>query len=131
MENTVAASSLQLYTLLYIGINGTLLAEEQEIDLARTTNSQAISTVAKGYAGESPGAQMIEVDCSNAIPAGGFEFDMGKSMFGLIPIDVQVDGPGGTQLRGKAFVISDTIRHGVNQEAKYSFKARMSGALFS
>ena len=56
----MGASSVQLYTLLYVGVNGTLLAEEQEIDISRTTNSQAVATVAKGYAGESPGAAMIE-----------------------------------------------------------------------
>ena len=56
---------------------------------------------------------------------------MGKNMAGLIPIDIQIDGPGGTQQRGKVFVISDTIRHGVNQEAKYSFRCRGALALFS
>jgi hypothetical protein len=127
----MSASNVQLYSLLFAGINGTLLAEEQEIDITRTTNAQIVLTVAKGFAGVSPGAAMCEVDITNAIPAGGFEFDMGKAMAGLIPIDVQVDGPGGTQMRGKAFVMKDSIRHGVNQEAKYSFSCTMAMALFS
>lgn len=127
----MSASSVQLYTLLFIATNGTLLAEEQQIDIARQTNSQAVLTVPKGYAGESPGAAMVEFDVRNAIPAGGFEFEMGKYMAGLIPIDIQVLGPGGKSLNGKAFVISDTIRHGVNQEASYEFKARAALALFT
>jgi len=127
----MAASSVQLYSLLFVAANGQLLAEEQEVDISRSTNSQAVATVPKGYAGESPGAGMTEVDVKSAIPAGGFEFDMGSKMAGLIPIDVQVIGPGGKSMKGKAFVISDTIRHGVNQEATYSFRARMSLALFA
>jgi hypothetical protein len=126
----MAASSVQLYTLIYAVANGVLLAEEQQIDIARATNSQAVATVLKGYAGESPGAGMVEIDVKNAIPQAGFEFDMGSKMAGLIPIDVQVIGPGGKTMNGKAFVISDTIKHGVNQEASYEFRARMALALF-
>jgi len=125
------SGNAQLYTLVFFSADGTLLAEEVEVDVARTTNSQPVSTVAKGYAGESPGAPMVEVDVRNAIPAGGFEFDMGKKMMGLIPVDVQVWGPGGTSLKGKMFVISDSVRHGVNQEAAYSFRARGAMQLFS
>ncbi len=124
------ASNVQLYTLLFFVGDGTLLSEEQDLSIARATNSQPVSTVAKGYSGESPGAGMVELDVTNAIPANGFEFDMGKKMAGLIPLDVQVLGPGGTSMRGKAFVVADTIRHGVNKEATYEFRARMSLALF-
>lgn len=127
----MSASNVQLYALLFVVPNGTLLAEEQSIDVSRTSNSQAVATVAKGYAGESPGAAMIEVDVQSAIPSGGFEFDMGSKIAGLIPIDVQVLGPGGKSTNGKMFVVSDSIRHGVNQEAKYSFKARGALALFT
>lgn len=127
----MAASSAQLYSLLYVVTNGTLLAEEQSVDMSRTSNAQTVLTVAKGFAGVSPGAAMIEVDVTNAIPSGGFEFDMGAKIAGLIPIDVQVLGPGGKSTNGKMFVVSDTIRHGVNQEAKYTFKALGALALFT
>lgn len=120
-----------MYSLLYVVTNGTLLAEEQSVDMSRTSNAQTVLTVAKGFAGVSPGAAMIEVDVTNAIPSGGFEFDMGAKIAGLIPIDVQVLGPGGKSTNGKMFVVSDTIRHGVNQEAKYTFKALGALALFT
>src|SRR5579859_7807486 len=124
-------ASLKLYTLLYVVVGGQLLVEEQEVDMTRTTNSQPISTVANGYSGESPGAGMVEIDVQNAIPSAGFEFDAGPYMLGLIPIPIQVRGPGGKSVKGKAFIISDATRHGVNQEAKYSFKSRMSLTLFA
>ena len=125
------SGNVQLYALLFVGIEGTLLAEEQQVDLTRTTNSQPISTVAKGYAGESPGAAMLELDVTNAIPQAGFEFDMGSKMAGLIPVNFQVRGPGGKTNFGTGFVYQDSITHGVNQEAKYSFRLRAALSLFA
>ena len=123
------SGNLQLYTLLFGAINGTLLAEEQQIDVARTANAAIVNTVPKGFAGVSPGAAMTEVDVKNAVPQGGFEIDFGPNIAGLIPVSVQVIGPGKT-LKSTAFVLSDSIRHGVNQEATYEFKAIMPMALF-
>lgn len=117
-------ANLQLYTLAFEFADGTLLAEEHSISVDRMTNSQAIATVAKGYAGESPGAATMDVTVENAVPSGGFEFDSGKKMAGLIPTNLYTLGPGGKQLKGQCFIISDSFRHGVNQPANYSFKAR-------
>lgn len=124
------SGNVQLYSLLFVGIEGTLLVEEQQVDLTRTTNSQPISTVAKGYAGESPGAAMIELDVTSAVPQGGFEFDMGQKMAGLIPVNFQVRGPGGKTNFGVGFVYQDSLTHGVNQESKYSFRLRAALSLF-
>jgi hypothetical protein len=124
------SGNLQLYTLLFGAINGSLLAEEQQIDVSRTANAAIVNTVAKGFAGVSPGAAMTEVDVKNAVPQGGFEIDFGPNIAGLIPVSVQVIGPGGTAMKSQAFVLSDTLRHGVNQEASYDFKAVMPLALF-
>jgi hypothetical protein len=118
-------SSLQLYTLIFFVGDGTLLAEEQQVDVRRTSGSQRVLTVAKGFAGVSPGAGLVEIDVTNAIPSGGFEFNMGQKIMGLIPLDVQVIGPGGKSLRSKAFVEHDTIKHGVNQDASYMFSCVM------
>jgi hypothetical protein len=115
---------LSAYSLLFETVDGALLAEEQSITIDRTTNSQAVSTVAKGYAGESPGAAMTEVTVESALPAGGFEFDAFKKMAALIPTNLYTIGPGGKQLKAQVFIISDTVRHGVNQPASYTFKAR-------
>jgi len=132
----MSAANPQIYSIFFAVVTGvatptTMLAQEQEIDITRNTQSQAVETVALGYAGESPGAPMMEVDIINAIPQGGFEFDAGANMLALIPVSIQVIGPGGRSVKGKGFIISDSIRHGVNQQARYSFRARMSMQLFN
>lgn len=118
------AGNLQLYTLVYCTINGALLTEEASVTVTRSTNSQAVNTVAKGYAGESPGAAMMEVDVDNAVPAADFEFDPGDNMAALTPAEMGLVGPGGKRLKGKGFIISDTLKHGVNSESMISFKFR-------
>lgn len=114
---------LKLYTLQYVSINGTLLTEQFESQIARSSNSQAVTTVARGYAGESPGAATVEIDVTNAVPADGFELDAGDNIEGLIPVDVGLIAAG-KQLVVKAFIISDSFSHSVNAESKYSFKMR-------
>jgi hypothetical protein len=79
----------------------------------------------------SPGAPVIEIDVTNAIPQAGFEFDMGKKVLGLIPVTFQVLGPGGTSTRGQGFVYEDTISHGVSKEAEYSFRLVAPLSLFT
>ena len=124
------AGSVQLYTLLFVGIEGTLLVEEQQVDLTRTSNSVAVSTVAKGYAGESVGASMIELDVKNAVPASGFEFDAGSQIRGLIPVNFQVRGPGGKTNFGVGFVHADSLTHSKSADVSYTFKLRAAHSLF-
>ena len=88
-------------------------------------------TVAKGFAGLSPGSPLTEFTVSNAVPSGGLEFDMGKKILGLIQLDVQLLI--GTSLagKGKAFIEHDSLQHGVNREANYDFEGVMSFVLFT
>jgi hypothetical protein len=117
-------SNLQQYTLLFETADGALLSQEQSVQVERTTNSQAVSTVANGYSGESPGAAMIEVTVESAVPSGGFEFDAGKKIAALLPTNLFTIGPGGKQLKGQCFIISDSIKHAVNSATAYTFRAR-------
>lgn len=89
--------------------------------MRRTANAQRIMTLAKGLAGLSPGAPLLEFDVTNAVPSGDFEYDMGEYIASLSTIDMQVLGPGGKSAKGKAFIEHDTFRQGVNQEASYMF----------
>jgi hypothetical protein len=117
------------YTLAFVTINGTLMAQEQDVTVTRTTNSQAVSTVGLGYAGESPGAAMCTIDVENAVPQAGFEYDAGQSMLSLTPVKLFVLGPGGVppqQLKFTGQIIQDTFGHGVNKAATYRFSARGS-----
>ncbi len=125
------AGNTQLYALLFFGANGTLFAEEEEIDTRRTAGAQRVFTVMKGLAGLSPGAALIEVTVRSAVPNGGFEFDMGKFILGYVPVNCQVWGPGGTNVKASFFIEHDSLRHGVNQPASYSFDGVAPMALFS
>lgn len=107
-------------------MNGQLLAEEQELDFSRTAGAQAVDTVAKGFAGMSPGTPMLELDIHGAMPQGGFEFDAGPYIVSLTPVPVQIIGPGGKAMKGDAFITQDNGRHGVNQQARYSFRCVMA-----
>jgi hypothetical protein len=122
---------LQLYALIFPTMDGSLLIEAKSISIDRTTNSQPVSTLAKGYAGESPGAAMSEFTVDSAIPANGFEFDMGKKMAALSTGHLYLLGPGGQQYKGEVFVFADSVKSGVNQEAAYSFRARGPMTLWS
>ena len=124
-------ANLQQYTLLYVTADGALLSQEQSLQVDRTTNSQAVSTVANGYSGESPGAGMMEVTVESEVPSGGFEFDAGKKMAALIPTKVFTIGPAGKQLKGECMIISDSIKHAVNSATAYTFRARGPFALWS
>lgn len=73
---------------------------------------------------------MLMVDIQNAMPQGGFEFDAGPYILSLTPIPVQIIGPGGKTMKGDAFIIEDNGKHGVNQQARYSFQCVMSMQLF-
>ena len=61
--------TVQLYTLAYVTVENALLTEEASVTVNRATNSQVVNTVAKGYAGESPGAATTEIQVTNAVPA--------------------------------------------------------------
>ncbi len=123
-------ANLQLYTLAYVTVNGSLLTEEASVTVSRSTGSQAVITVAKGYAGESPGAAMVEIDVANAVPAADFEFDAGANMKSLQEAEMGIVGPGGKTLVSKGFIISDSFKHSANSESMYDFKFRGQFAEF-
>lgn len=119
-------ANLQQYTIMLAAPQGQLLAEEQEIDWRRTANAVIVETVLKGLAGTSPGSPIVEVDVHNAMPQGGFEFDAGPFIVGQIPMPFQVIGPAGKAMKGDCFILHDNGRHGVNQQARYSFHVVMA-----
>lgn len=130
-----AISNLQVYSIASIFITspskGTiLLAEEGSVTLDRSTASNPVKTVQKGYAGESPGAGMTEVSVESAVPAADFEFEAGQLMADLTPVKFTIFAANST-LQFDGFIISDTFSHSVDGEAKLSFKARGGLATWS
>jgi hypothetical protein len=120
-------SGLQLYALAYCLVDGAILTEEASIQVNRATNSQPVNTVAKGYAGESPGAANCEIQVTNAVPSKDFEMNPGKYMKGLKEVEIGVL-VAGKQLTAKGFIISDSFKHSVNNESTLEFSFRGSFA---
>lgn len=114
----------QIYTLLYVTVQGKLLTEEASVTITRQTGSQAVLTVAKGYAGESPGAAMVEISVTSAVPTADFEYDAGADMQALNFVEIGLIGPGGKQLVAKGAIIKDSLKHSVNSESTYDFEFR-------
>lgn len=112
--------ALQLYTLAAIYVNGALLSEESSVGIDRDTNAQQVLTVAKGFAGLSPGAQMTMINVDNAVPSADFELNPDKFMKGLAVVEITVFAAGRT-LTTKGFVIKDNFQHAVNSDSKLSF----------
>jgi hypothetical protein len=112
----------QLYSLIYVSVNGALLTEEGSVDIKRMNDAQVIKTVAKGFAGMSPGAPMCEVDITSAIPSADFEFDPGPAMLSLSPVEIglQVAGKVGV---AKGFIVEQSLRHAVDSPSSMSIRA--------
>lgn len=113
----------QVYAIFNILIAGSLLTEETEATVKRASKSNAVETVAKGYAGESPGAGSTDLSVTNAIPAADIEFDAGDYIDGLLPVEFTAVAFG-KQATFKGFIISDSFTSGVNKASTYSFEAR-------
>lgn len=117
------SGNLQLYSLAYVTFDNAIASQEGMVSIRRTTGSQPVATVALGYAGESPGAAMCEIEIESAVPFAGLEFDPTKNMQGLIPIEVGVV-IAGKVAKSKGFIHEDDYRHAVNQESKQTIRFR-------
>jgi hypothetical protein len=117
------STNLQQYTLMFVTLDGPLLAQEQHVTVNRNTHAQQVATVPLRFSGVSPGAAMVELEVKNAIPATGFEFDAGQNMLTLAPAKIYILGPGGKTLKGQCIIHQDSSTHGVNAPAEYNFSA--------
>src|SRR6266542_5982238 len=113
--------ALQIYSSSAVYIGGSLLTENASVAISRRTGAQNVFTVAKGWAGQSPGSRMMEITITEAVPSTSFEFDPGSNMKGLIPVPVAIFAAGKT-LTTTGFIDSDDFRHAVNQEAIVDMK---------
>jgi hypothetical protein len=109
--------SLQLYSLCTVYVDGALLAEEVSVSIDRESRAQEVLTVAKGFAGMSPGAAMMMITIDNAVPAAGFELNAGPAMKGLGVKELTLAMAGQT-LTSKGFFVKDATSHAVNSESK-------------
>lgn len=116
-------ANLDRYTKATVYVNGALLSEEASVSVKRTSGSQPVKTVAKGYSGESPGSPMTEISVENAVPSADFELDPGPFMLNLDIAEVTVFAAGRT-LTSKGCIHEDNFSHAVDTQAKLSFSFR-------
>lgn len=116
-------SGLQLYSLMHVLVDGAILTEHGSASVNRATNSQAVNTVAKGYAGESPGAASVEIMVTSAVPSADFEMNPGKYMKNLGEVEIALLAAGKV-LTARGFIISDSFKHSVNNESSLDFSFR-------
>ena len=110
-------ANLQLYSKATITINGLLLTEEGSVTVQRLTGAQEVDTVAKGFAGVSPGAPRLKITLENAVPAADFELNPGPYMKLLEEVEVSVFA-GGRTLTTKGFVMEDNFSHATSTPSK-------------
>jgi hypothetical protein len=112
-------SNLQQYTKVEVYLDGTLLSEEASVKVARKSGANNVFTVAKGFAGRSPGSPMLEISIESAVPAAGFEFNAGKAIKNQEVHELTLFAAGVT-LTTKGFFDTDDLNHAVNSESKLS-----------
>jgi hypothetical protein len=113
--------STQLYSQVYVLINGKLLMEHANVSVNRDSGAQVVTTVGRGFAGVSLGAPQLTISVDNAIPISGFEFDAGQHIQTLEVVEIGLLCAG-LALSSKGFILKDSIKHAVNQESGYSFE---------
>lgn len=116
-------ANLSQYTKAVVYINDSALTEEASVTIKRSSGSQPVKTVAKGYSGESPGSPMTEITISNAVPAADFQLDPGNFINLLDIVKVTIFAAGRTMTL-KGFIIDDNFSHAVDSEAKLEFNFR-------
>lgn len=122
--------NLQKYTKAIISVNGTVLSQESSVTVKRTSNSQAVKTVALGYAGESDGAVMTEITISNAVPSVDFELDPGQFINLVEEVEISIFAAGRT-MTVSGFIIDDNFSHAVDTESKLEFNFRGGPSVWS
>jgi hypothetical protein len=119
---TPSGRDLQLYTNVFVFLNGQLLTQETSVTLEKKSNAKTITTLHKGFAGLSKGAGLIELTVDNAVPLKDLEFNVD---FFVKSGDVIEIGSvlGARQTICKGFITDVTYSHATNDNTKLSFKA--------
>ena len=111
------AGNLQLYTSVYVYVDGNLLTEHASVKIARKSNAQVSNSVFKGFSGMSTGAPIMEISFESNFPATGIEYDVGPLLAALRPVELTLVAANRT-LTTKGFWTDDDLGHGVNAESK-------------
>ena len=115
------STTVQRYTKAVVYVNGNLLTEESNCTIKRTDGGNTVKTVAKGFAGRSPGAPMTMITVKNAVPSADFELNPGPFMETTEAVEITVFAAGRT-LSVTGFITDDNFQHGVDAAAELEFE---------
>jgi hypothetical protein len=133
------ASNGVVYASCLVTWNDVVLSQEASVTVRTTTGSQAVGTVPLGYAGESPGMQMTEIDVESRVPiTPGIELDPSNppgqpsNPAGGIVLAAGTIGiiMAGKTLKVDGFIIEADYRHALNQESSQTLRFRGGAGLW-
>lgn len=122
--------STKLYTDIPIYVDGALATEHNKVQIERDSGNQEVFTVARGFAGVSPGAMTMKITVTQAIPAAGFENNLGAKMAARTPVEFSAF-VAGKKITQKMYVMSDSVSGGANEKSDMSFTLHGPWADFS
>lgn len=122
-------ADLQAYTSMATYVDGTQLAESTQTTIRIQGNHIDNLTEAKGFAGQSLGASMVEITIENVIPSSGFELDMSEDILTNTPHEVTVF-VGGKTLTVAGYFTDAEVGKGVNQEGRLTLNFKGSPKAF-
>lgn len=111
----------EIYTNCAFDVKGQRLLEASSIEVVRHGNAIDQNTLAKGWAGLSPGARKMTIKVTNGVKATGIEFDLGPFIVSLEGISITI-WAANSFLTTIAIVKSDTFKKGVDQNASLEFE---------
>lgn len=119
--------AIEIYTNCAVDIRGQRLLEAADVSVERQSNSHEQNTLAKGWAGESPGPAKMMIRITNGVKAAGFEYDAGPDIAALADVPFTIYAAG-RFLTSSGIVQTDKFDKGVDKNASYeiSFKAKMA-----
>ena len=131
-------ANFQLYTKVTVFLfdqngSGGKLSEEADVSLTLHSGLLPVFTVQSGFSGFTRGAAYLECEVTNAVPVGGIE--QGTNLVQAAEINatfmtviLQLDN--GQTLTSQGGIVQSDIKHGVNQETKFSFRFQGEPAAF-
>lgn len=124
------STELDLYSSMYISVDGTTLVQETSITVEMDSGLKEIITSALGLAGMSQGAPKVEVTVENAVPSADFEYMPDEVMLTgkVVEIGIVVAG---RQMLLKGFITKGTLKHSANEASSLSFTATCRFSKFS
>jgi hypothetical protein len=111
--------STQIYTLVEPYLDGAKLTEATTVKIDVTSKAQIQETIARGFAGVSPGAKMITVTIDSAVPSADFEYDPTTDLSELRVKELTLFAAG-RSLSSKGFVIDYSLQGSVNSPSSLS-----------